>query len=59
MNSQNTPDSKGTKHPTNNHQEPTVAPGMEMDELDAPATEQEIRQQDYTPVTKLFIDRVE
>lgn len=42
-----------------NHHEPTVAPGMEMDELDEPATEEEVRHHDYTPVTKLFIDRVD
>lgn len=39
--------------------EPTIAPSMEMDELDEKATEEEIRNNNYTPVTKLFIDRVE
>lgn len=38
---------------------PTVAPGMEMDELDTPATDEEVNRKDYTSVTKLFIDRVE
>lgn len=38
--------------------EPTVAPGMEMDELEVDATSQEVEQGDYTSVTKLVIDRV-
>ncbi len=41
------------------HHAPTIAPGMEMDELDEPATEEEIKRHDYTSVTKLFIDRLE
>jgi hypothetical protein len=41
------------------HPAPNIAPGLEMDELDEPATEEEIARGDYTPVTKLFIDRVD
>lgn len=39
--------------------EPTIAPSMEMDELDTPATDEEVERKDSTSVTKLFIDRVE
>ncbi|UFJ43446.1 hypothetical protein LOK74_05990 [Brevibacillus humidisoli] len=39
--------------------EPTIAPGMEMDELDLDASSEEIRKGDYTPVTKLYRDFVE
>ncbi|GIP35039.1 hypothetical protein [Paenibacillus sp. J2TS4] len=37
--------------------EPTVAPGLEIIELDENATEEEIKSGDYTPVTSLGIDR--
>ncbi|MBO8162363.1 MAG: hypothetical protein H0Z34_01445 [Brevibacillus sp.] len=39
--------------------EATIAPGMEMDELEEEATPEEIRKGDYTPVTKLIRDFVE
>ena len=38
--------------------EPTIAPGMEMDELEVDATEEEKQHGDSTPVTKLVIDRI-
>jgi hypothetical protein len=38
--------------------QPTIAPSMEMDELEKSATEEEIKDGDYTPVTKLVIDRI-
>lgn len=41
------------KHP------PTIAPGMENDELDRPATEEEKRRGDVTRVTELFLDRAD
>ncbi len=44
---------------TTHHHEPTIAPGMDLDDLEVDATEEEIRNNDYTSVTKLFIDRVE
>ncbi len=34
--------------------EPTIAPGMEMDELEEKATPEEIEKNDYTPVTQLY-----
>lgn len=37
--------------------QPTIAPGMDIDELEEDATEEEVSQGDYTPVTKLFLDR--
>lgn len=38
--------------------EPTVAPGMNThDSLEEKATKKEIKQDDYTEVTRLFIDR--
>jgi hypothetical protein len=37
--------------------EPTIAPSMEMDELDEEATEEEIKKGDSTRVTKLYIGR--
>ncbi|MED4604172.1 hypothetical protein P9314_26445 [Paenibacillus validus] len=38
--------------------EPTVAPGMNThDPLEEKATEQEVRQGESTPVTRLFVDR--
>jgi hypothetical protein len=40
-------------------QVPTIAPGLELDELEASATEEEIARGDSTSVTKLFIDRVD
>ncbi|HJV46028.1 MAG TPA: hypothetical protein VJ824_09940 [Bacillota bacterium] len=36
----------------------TMAPSMEMDELEKSASKQEVKQGDYTQVTKLVIDRV-
>lgn len=38
-------------------QEPSIAMGLEMDELDEKATPAEVRQGDSTPVTKLYLDR--
>lgn len=38
--------------------QPTIAPSMEMDELEISATEEEVRKGDYTPVTKLVLDRI-
>ncbi|WP_167577834.1 hypothetical protein [Ammoniphilus sp. YIM 78166] len=38
--------------------EPTVAPGLEMDELEAEATDEEVAEGDYTSVTKLVVDRL-
>ena len=40
------------------HNDPTIAPGLEMDELDAKATGEEKERGDYTSVTKLVIDRI-
>ncbi|MGG1878211.1 hypothetical protein ABDI30_11665 [Paenibacillus cisolokensis] len=40
------------------HEEPSVAPGMETnDALREEATDEEVRQGDYTEVTQLVIDR--
>lgn len=50
-------ESKENAHKTAH--KPTIAPGMEMDELDEPATEEEIEQHDSTSVTQLIIDRTE
>jgi hypothetical protein len=36
----------------------TVAPGMEMDELEVSANQKDVEEDDYTRVTKLVIDRV-
>jgi len=38
--------------------EPSIAPGLEMDELEEEATEEEVAKGDYTSVTKLVVDRV-
>jgi hypothetical protein len=38
---------------------PNIAVGLEMDELEAEATSEEVSKGDFTPVTKLVIDRVE
>lgn len=38
--------------------QPTIAPGMEIDELEEEATEEEIANGDYTEVTSLIIDRL-
>ncbi|CAJ1001899.1 hypothetical protein QO009_000762 [Brevibacillus aydinogluensis] len=38
--------------------EPTIAPGMEMDELEEKATEEEIKNGDSTSVTTLYLDRI-
>jgi hypothetical protein len=38
--------------------EPTIAPGMNMnDELEEEATDKEIKNEDSTSVTRLFLDR--
>ncbi len=37
--------------------EPTVAPGLEMDEVKQDATPEEIARGDYTSFTKLVLDR--
>ncbi|TCS81062.1 hypothetical protein [Tepidibacillus fermentans] len=42
---------------TNNNKKPTIAPSIEMDDLEKDATPEEIEKGDYTPVTKLVIDR--
>lgn len=39
--------------------EPRYAPTMEYDELDEPATEEEIRRGDYTPYQALIRDYTE
>lgn len=38
--------------------DPTIASGLEMDELEEDATSEEIRNEDSTSVTKLFRDRI-
>lgn len=38
--------------------EPTIAPSLEMDDLERDASEEDIRNNNYTPVTKLVIDRL-
>lgn len=45
-------DERNPKH------EPTIAPGMEMDELEEEATEEEIENGDSTSVTTLYLDRI-
>lgn len=41
-----------------NHEEPTIAPGMETnDDLREEATDEEIQRGDYTEVTQFVIDR--
>lgn len=52
-------DDEENKHSHQTKHEPSIAPGMEMDELDEPATKEEISHHDSTSVTKLFIDRIE
>jgi hypothetical protein len=49
----------GKQTASSRESQPTLAPGMEMDELDQPATDKEIARNDYTSVTRLFIDRTE
>ena len=39
-------------------QEPTIAPGLEMDELEYSASSKEVEKGDFTEVTQLVIDRV-
>jgi hypothetical protein len=41
----------------NQDQEPSVAPSMEMDELEVEASPKEVKKGDSTSVTKLVIDR--
>jgi|GEM_PF-6369346 len=50
---------KRTGQSADKEKEPIVAPGIEMDALEQSATPEEVRQRESTPVTKLFIDRVE
>lgn len=38
---------------------PSVAPGLELDELEVKASEKEIADGNYTEVTKLFLDRID
>lgn len=38
--------------------EPTIAPAMEDDPLEEKATAEEIKAEDSTKVTKLFLDRI-
>ncbi|WP_164985294.1 hypothetical protein [Ammoniphilus sp. CFH 90114] len=45
------------KDPKNQHTEPTIAPGLDIDELEEDATDEEVAEGDYTSVTKLFLDR--
>ncbi|HEU4965192.1 MAG TPA: hypothetical protein VFV52_15295 [Bacilli bacterium] len=47
------------KKRTREASEPTVAPGLEDDELHRDATEEEVRQGDYTMVTRLSWDENE
>ncbi|UJF35813.1 hypothetical protein [Paenibacillus hexagrammi] len=45
-------------HEEQEHQEPTVAPGMNThDELEEKASEKEIQSGDSTTVTRLYLDR--
>lgn len=46
------------QRPKQQPNEPKIAPGMEMDELDRNATEEEVARGDYTEVTSLIIDRL-
>ncbi|HZG14093.1 MAG TPA: hypothetical protein VE710_03625 [Candidatus Bathyarchaeia archaeon] len=47
-----------TNRKQNNHNEPSVAPGMNThDQLEEKANEQEVAKGDYTPVTRVFVDR--
>ncbi|WP_164553322.1 hypothetical protein [Brevibacillus marinus] len=48
-----------SEHEQVKKKEPTVAPGMEMDELDRSATPEEIRKGESTSVTKLYRDFVD
>lgn len=49
-------DNKNSKH--NGEEEPTVAPGMDRQEmLREEATEEEVKRGDYTEVTQFIIDR--
>lgn len=42
----------------NKHEEPTIAPGMNMhDELEEKASEEEVQQGESTAVTRLYLDR--
>lgn len=42
----------------NKHDEPTIAPGMNMhDTLEEKATTEEVKKGDSTSVTRLFLDR--
>ncbi|GAB7389286.1 hypothetical protein BSNK01_31240 [Bacillaceae bacterium] len=54
------PKEKRRKQERENAQnEPTIAPGMEMDALDAPAPPEEVAKGDFTRVTRLYIDRID
>ena len=37
---------------------PSIAPGLEDDNLEMPADEEEIIRDEFTPVTKLILDRL-
>ncbi|MBP1935056.1 hypothetical protein [Ammoniphilus resinae] len=50
--------SKWREHKQSKQQDPTIAPGLEMDELDKSASSEEVEKGDFTEVTKLVIDRV-
>lgn len=47
------------KEPHQQEQDPTIAPSMEMDELEVDASSDEIKKEESTSVTKLVIDRFE
>jgi hypothetical protein len=47
------------ENPLREGENPNIAVGLEMDELEAEATTEEVNKGDFTPVTKLVIDRVE
>lgn len=49
--------SNGDKLADQKH-EPTIAPSMEDDPLEEGATSDEIEDGEFTPVTKLFLDRI-
>lgn len=45
------------KKKTKEHLEPSIAPSMEMDELEVDASAEEVKKGNSTPVTKLVINR--
>jgi len=50
--------SKRSESKKSQQQEPTIAPGLEMDELEYSASSEEVEKGDFTEVTQLVIDRV-